>query len=436
LAIKFVSGAESKGITKKKAEEIFSLIEKFAQYGFNKSHSTAYAYVAYQTAWLKVHHPAEFMSANLTSEMGSIDRIVVLINECKKMGIEVRPPDINVSFDDFRPIDNKTISYGLNAIKNVGTKALETIIKERVENGLFKTIFDICSRVEQQKVNKRVLESLVVSGSLDGLEGNRAQNLDAVDNAIKYGQKMHQENDKNQVDLFGIGDAKDQLIKTPVLGNIEEWSEKESLSREMEVLGLYVSGHPLLEHADDLEEFTTVSFEEGQELSKKDTVFVGGMITKIVRRYDRRNREMAFFDMDCLGGHAEIVVFSDCYRSYGNLIDDGNVVFVKGKPSETSDFSDLKILSDEIISVENVRDRLSQRLNIKFPSGEVDPDDIDELMNFSKSNPGNCKLLFHLPNADSPRPLKVLAHNVSVSTDGLFVKKLRARYGKDNVWID
>jgi len=436
LAIKFVSGAENKGITKKKAEEIFSLIEKFAQYGFNKSHSTAYAYIAYQTAWLKVHHPAEFMSANLTSEMGSIDRIVVLINECKKMGIEVRPPDVNVSFEDFRPIDNKTISYGLNAIKNVGTKALETIIKERVDNGTFKTIFDICSRVEQQKVNKRVLESLVVSGSLDGLEGNRAQNLDAVDNAIKYGQKMQQENDKNQVDLFGIGDAKDQLIKTPMLGNIEEWSEKESLSREMEVLGLYVSGHPLLEHADDLEEFTTVSFEEGQELSKKDTVFVGGMITKIVRRYDRRNREMAFFDMDCLGGHAEIVVFSDCYKSYGNLIDDGNVVFVKGKPSETSDFSDLKILSDEIISVENVRDRLSQRLNIKFPSGEVDPDDIDELMNFSKSNPGNCKLLFHLPNADSPRPLKVLAHNVSVSTDSVFVKQLRARYGKDNVWID
>jgi DNA polymerase-3 subunit alpha len=436
LAIKFVAGAESKGITKKKAEEIFSLIEKFAQYGFNKSHSTAYAYVAYQTAWLKVHHPAEFMSANLTSEMGSIDRIVVLINECKKMGIEVRPPDINISFDDFRPIDNKTISYGLNAIKNVGTKALETIINERVENGPYKTIFDICSRVEQQKVNKRVLESLVFSGSLDGLEGYRAQKLDAVDSAIKYGQKMQQENDKNQVDLFGIGEAQDQLIKIPVLGNIEEWAEKESLAKEMEVLGLYVSGHPLLEHADDLEEFTTISFEEGQELSKKDTVFVGGMITKIVRRYDRRNREMAFFDMDCLGGHAEIVVFSDCYKSYGSLIDDGNVVFVKGKPSDTSDFSDLKILSDEIISVENVRDRLSQRLNIKFPSGQVEPDEVDELMNFSRSNPGHCKLLFHLPNSDSPRPLKVLAHNVSVSTDRTFVKQLRARYGKDNVWID
>ena len=436
LSIKFVSGAEQRGIQKKKAEEIFSLIEKFAQYGFNKSHSTAYAYVAYQTAWLKVRFPAEFMSANLTSEMGSIDRIVVLINECKKMGIEVRPPDINVSFEDFRPIDNKTISYGLNAIKNVGTKALETIIQERISSGPYKNIFDICSRVEQQKVNKRVLESLVYSGSMDSLEGSRAQNLDAVDIAIKYGQKIQQEVDKNQVDLFGTGESQNELIKTPTLGNSEEWSEKEALSKEMEVLGLYVSGHPLLEHADDLEEFTTVSFEEGQEISKKDTVLVGGMITKIVRRYDKRNREMAFFDLDCLGGHAEIVVFSDCYKSYGNLIDDGKVVFVRGKPSETSDFSDLKILSDEIISVENVRDRLSQCLNIKFAIGKVETSDIDDLMAISKSNPGGCKLLFHLPNPDSPKPLKVLAHNVSVSTNITFIKQLRDKYGKDNVWID
>ena len=436
LSIKFVSGAEQRGIQKKKAEEIFSLIEKFAQYGFNKSHSTAYAYVAYQTAWLKVRFPAEFMSANLTSEMGSIDRIVVLINECKKMGIEVRPPDINVSFEDFRPIDNKTISYGLNAIKNVGTKALETIIQERISSGPYKNIFDICSRVEQQKVNKRVLESLVYSGSMDSLEGSRAQNLDAVDIAIKYGQKIQQEVDKNQVDLFGTGESQNELIKTPTLGNSEEWSEKEALSKEMEVLGLYVSGHPLLEHADDLEEFTTVSFEEGQEISKKDTVLVGGMITKIVRRYDKRNREMAFFDLDCLGGHAEIVVFSDCYKSYGNLIDDGKVVFVRGKPSETSDFSDLKILSDEIISVENVRDRLSQCLNIKFAIGKVETSDIDDLMAISKSNPGGCKLLFHLPNPDSPKPLKVLAHNVSVSTNIAFIKQLRDKYGKDNVWID
>ena len=436
LAIKFVKGAENKGIKNKKAEEIFSLIEKFAQYGFNKSHSTAYAYVAYQTAWLKVHYPAEFMSANLTSEMASIDRIVVLINECKKMGIEVKTPDINISFEDFRPIDEKTISYGLNAIKNVGSKALETIISERVDNGSYSSIFDLCSRVDQQKVNKRVLESLTASGSLDSLEGNRAQNYEAVDEAVQYGQKMQTEKDKNQVDLFGLNDQESSLIKIPTLRELEDWSEKESLEKEMEVLGLYISGHPLLEHADDLEEFTTIAFDEGQTLSKNDNICVGGMVAKVVRRYDKRNREMAFFDMDCLGGRAEIVVFSDCYQSYGRLIDEGKVVFVKGKPSDVSDFTDLKILADEIISVENVRDSLSQSLNIKFTSGEIKPDDVDELMNIAKENPGDCKLMFHLPNSGSPRPLKVLAHNIKVSTASQFIKNLRNKYGKDSVWIE
>ena len=436
LSIKFIAGAEKKGIKKNKAREIFSLIEKFAQYGFNKSHSTAYAYVAYQTAWLKVHHPAEFMSANLTSEMRNIDRVVVLINECKKMAIDVKAPDLNISFEDFRPIDNKSISYGLNAIKNVGAKALETIIAERKENGPYETIFDLCSRVDQQKVNKRVLESLIMSGSLDSIQGSRAEQFLSVDDAIKYGQQMQSETNRNQVDLFGSKNDQSDLIKVPVLQSAKDWSEKEALKKEAEVLGLYVSGHPLLEHSDDLEEFTTISFEEGDQISKNDTITIGGMITRIVKRFDRRNRQMAFFEMDCLGGHAEIVTFSDCFATYGHLIEEESVVFVRGNPSETSDFSDLKIISSEIIPVEEVRHRLSQKINIKFPSGKSEPKDIDELMNICKNNKGSCKLIFHLPNENSSRPLKVLAHNISVSSSSNFLILLRSKYGKDNVWID
>ena len=436
LSIKFVAGAEKNGIKKKKAEEIFGLIEKFAQYGFNKSHSTAYAYIAYQTAWLKVHFPAEFMSANLTSEMRNIDRIVVLINECKKMGIDVKAPDVNISFEDFRPIDKKGISYGLNAIKNVGAKALETIIEERKENGDYSTIFDLCSRVDQQKVNKRVLESLIMSGSLDSIEGNRAENFLSVDDAIKYGHQMQTETNRNQVDLFGSKSEQNDLIKVPILQSAQNWSEKESLQKEAEVLGLYVSGHPLLEHSEDLEEFTTISFDEEQEISKNDTITIGGMITRIVKRFDKRNRKMAFFDMDCLGGHAEIVTFSDCYDSYGYLIEEGNVVFVRGKPSETSDFSDLKIISSEIIPVGEARDRLSHRINIDLSSGKADANDIDRLMKMCKINKGECKLIFHLPNEGSSRPLKILAHNIMVSSTISFLTLLRSKYGKDNVWID
>ncbi len=436
LSIKFIAGSEKNGIKKKKSEEIFLLIEKFAQYGFNKSHSTAYAYIAYQTAWLKVHYPAEFMSANLTSEMRNIDRVVVLINECKKMGIDVKPPDINVSFEDFRPITDSSISYGLNAIKNVGQKALETIIDERDKNGKYLTIFDLCARVDQQKVNKRVLESLIMSGSLDSFEGNRSQNFLAVDTAIKYGQQMQTQKNRNQVDLFGSQSEQEALIRIPTLQDNPEWLEKESLANELEVLGLYISGHPLLEHSADLEEFTTIDFEEGYEISNNDIVTVGGMITRIVRRFDKRNREMAFFDMDCLGGHAEVVSFSDSYAAYGNLINEGNVVFVRGKPSETSDFSDLKIISDEIIPVKNVRNRLSQRINIQFSSGDAGSKDIDALMAICKENKGDCKLIFHLPNQRSSRPLKVLAHNIAVSSKNNFINILRSKYGKDNVWID
>jgi DNA polymerase-3 subunit alpha len=436
LAIKFVSGAEAKGITKKKAEEIFSLIEKFAQYGFNKSHSTAYAYVAYQTAWLKTHYPAEFMSANLTSEMRTIDRIVILINECKKMKITVVPPNINISYEDFRPVDNFTISYGLNAIKNVGSKALETIIQEREDNGNYQSIFDLCARVDQQKVNKRVLESLIVSGSLDSIEGNRAQKFSSVDVAIRYGQQMQSDKDRNQVDLFFGGGEKDTLIKIPSLQQMGEWAEKESLEKEKEVLGFYVSGHPLLEHAEDLEEFTSISFDESQAFSKKDTIIIGGMITRIVRRFDRRNREMAFFDMDCLGGSAEVIAFSDCFKSYGNLIEEGNVIFVKGKPQENTDFSDLKVIGNEIIAVDRARDRLSQKLNIQFPIGETQPEHVEDLMKIAKRYPGNCRLIFHLPNKNSPRPIKVMAHNIMISTEKEFIRTLRDKYGKENVWVE
>ena len=436
LSVKFLSGAEKKGIKKKKAEEIFSLIEKFAQYGFNKSHSTAYAYIAYQTAWLKVHYPAEFMSANLTSEMGNIERIVVLINECKKMKIDVKAPDINISFEDFRPIDKSSISYGLNAIKNVGAKALETIIEERNKNGKYSTIFDLCSRVDQQKVNKRVLESLIVSGSMDSFDGNRAQNFAAVDDAIKYGQRMQSETNRDQVDLFSSKNEQDSLIKVPTLQMMADWTEKESLAKELDVLGIYVSGHPLLEHSEDLEEFSTIVFEEGQDITKNDVITIGGMITKIVKRFDKRNREMAFFDIDCLGGRAEIVTFSDCYTSYGDLIQEGNVVFVRGKPSDTSDFSDLKIISTEIISVDRIRDRLSQKINIKFSSAETTSNDIDDLMIICKENRGSCKIIFHLPNQGSARPLKILAHNITVSSSSNFINILRSKYGKDNVWIN
>ena len=438
LSVKFVAGAQEKNITKKKAEEIYALIEKFAQYGFNKSHSTAYAYIAYQTAWLKTFHAAEFMSANLTSEMSTIERVVTLINECKKLKIEVKPPDVNVSYTQFAPVDKSTISYGLNAIKNVGEKALESIIENREKEGPFKSIFDFCSRIDQQKVNKRVLESLIKSGAMDSLSGSRAQNFDAIDTAIKYGQQLQNSGNKNQVDLFSAGDNQSSLIKTPELKEIEEWDEKKSLSFEKEVLGMYVSGHPLLEHADEIEEFTSVDFSDDLMLKKNEIVTVGGMVTKITKKYDRRNRAMAFFEMDCFGGTVEVIAFSDCFEKYENLIEEDAVIFINGKMADDTNFSDLKVMADKIVSVENAREYFSRKLIINLAAQNVSPDDIEDLYEFARRFPGDCNLLFHLsnPNPSLSKPVTVLAHNIKVSTDRNFVKQLRDKYGKENIRVE
>ena len=438
LSLKFVSGAQKNDISKKKAEEIYALIEKFAQYGFNKSHSTAYAYIAYQTAWLKTFHAAEFMSANLTSEMSTIDRIVTLINECKKLKIEVKSPDVNVSFTQFAPIDENNISYGLNAIKNVGEKALESIIENREDEGPFESIFDFCSRIDQQKVNKRVLESLIKSGAMDSLSGSRAQKFDAIDTAIKYGQQLQNSGNKNQVDLFSIGDEQSSLIKIPELRDIEDWDEKRSLLFEKEVLGMYVSGHPLLEHADEIEEFTSVDFSDSLSLKKNEVVTVGGMVTKITKKYDRRNRAMAFFEMDCFGGTVEVIAFSDCFEKYENLIEEDAVIFINGKMADDTNFSDLKVMADKIVSVENARGYFSRKLIINLSSQNVSPEDIEDLYEFSRRFPGDCNLLFHLsnPNPALSKPVTVLAHNIKISTDKNFIKQLRDKYGKENIRVE
>jgi DNA polymerase-3 subunit alpha len=203
------------------------------------------------------------MSANLTSEMSNIDRVVILINECRKLKIDVDPPDVNISGTNFRPVDNKTISFGLNAIKNVGSKALDQIVEARGKHGKFESLFDFTANVSLKSVNRKVLESMNMAGALDGLEGNRAQKYAVIETALKYGQTIPETKARHQVDLFGASSANGQDISmVPSLPQAEEWSESQLLENEKEVLGMYLSGHPLLKYAEDLEEFSNYDFTE------------------------------------------------------------------------------------------------------------------------------------------------------------------------------
>ena len=436
LKVKFVEGANKKNkISSTKAEDIYELIEKFAQYGFNKSHSTAYAYVAYQTAWLKAHYPAEFMSANLTSEMSNMDRVVILINECRKLKIDVDPPDINVSDINFRPVNNKTISFGLNAIKNVGTKALEQIIEARNEYGEFDTIFDFTSNVNLKSVNRKVLESLNMAGALDALEGNRLQKHNSIDTALKYGQTIQQNKSRNQVDLFGSDNlGSPDLSIVPQLNQSEEWAENTLLENEKEVLGIYLSGHPLLKYADELEEFSNYDFTDKVVANNEKTVRIGGSISELKMHFDRKNNQMAFFKLECLGGQVEILTFSDTFSKYRSLIANDAVVFVKGKPTDGSDFSDLKLIADEIIPLDKARDFYSKNVNIRLEPNKMSLDDVDSLYSMVKDHKGKCGLMIHI-STNLKKDSRIFSHNIKVSSHASFLKKLRDNYGKENIWV-
>jgi len=434
--VQFLEGSVKNGLKEKKAREIFDLIEKFAQYGFNKSHSVAYAYIAYQTAWLKTYYPAEFLSATLTSEMSNSDRIVILINDCRKLGIKVLPPDINVSNIDFRPVDDKTISFGLNAIKNVGTKALETIISNRDKSNKISNIFDFCGSVELRTVNRKVLESLIKAGAMDSLDGTRAANYAAIDSALKYGQQIQSDKNKDQVDMFGVaGPNESVVIKIPELPYMDDWDEQDVLEKEKEVVGLYLSGHPLLKHAEDLEEFSTFDFTETVNTKKVKKVRIGGIITGLRRHLDRTGKTMGFFSLECLGGQAEILAFKDTFARYEEYIKDGTIVFISGKPTDPSNFTDLKLIADEIIPLSQGRSQFSKKLNIRITDPSITSDKIDNIYELAKKYKGQSRLVFHIRNGDN-RYKKIFAHNIKVSSKKQFLHELREIFGKENIWLE
>ena len=435
LKVKFIDGASNNGISKKNAKDIYVLIEKFAQYGFNKSHSTAYSYIAYQTAWLKTYYPAEFMAANLTSEMTNIDRVVILINECRKMNIDIHPPDINVSNIHFHPMDEKTISFGLNAIKNVGIKALEQIIAARDADGAFVSLFDFTSRVALNAVNKKVLESLITAGAMDHIDGSRAEKFSSIDIAIRYGQNVQSEKYKNQVDLFGSSSNGSGISMVPKLQVVRPWSDKESLSNEKEVLGLYLTGHPLLEFADDLEDFSNHDFSEKVNSTIISNVRIGGSIQNLKIHYDRKSNQMAFFTLECLGGKAEVLVFSRTFSKYKDIIFEDNILFITGKPTDDYDFSDLKLVAEEIVPLEKVRDYYAKRVNVFLDFVNMDNKKIETLYSLSKLYPGKCNLMFHY-NDQNNRKKRILSHNIRVSSSREYLTKLRDECGKKNVWVE
>ncbi|MGD1045577.1 MAG: DNA polymerase III subunit alpha [Bacteroidota bacterium] len=424
----FVESAVVKQVERKIAAEIYDLIEKFASYGFNKSHSVAYSVLAYQTAYLKAHYPAEYMAATLSSEMNNTDKIVVLIDECRKLGIDVMPPDVNESDVSF-VVGQKGIRFGLSAIKNVGTGAVEQIVKARSEKGRFKDIFDFCVRVDLRLANKKTIEGLIQSGAFDSLHNNRAQIFNNVEAAIAYGQDLQEQIEKGQSNLFDLSGAK--ITNRPMFRNVAEWLETEKLSREKAVLGFYVSGHPLLKYRDEIDGLSTAKLGEADSVKPNSTIRVCGIISDIKKKIDKRNRTMAFVTIEDFTGKADCIVFADAFHKYAELLQLGSIVMMIGKNDGNGEA--IKVIVNEILGIDEVRKKYAKGVVINLNLDSTKEKDVFELVKLIEHNQGKCQCLLNLSGSGLANNSIYLTRKYTVDPNRQFMDAVKKLFGQETV---
>jgi DNA polymerase-3 subunit alpha len=412
----FIRGAVENGIPKKKARAIFEQMEHFAGYGFNKAHSASYAVLAVRTGYLKTHYPAEFMAATLTSEMHNSDRIVALINECRRMGITVRPPNVNEGHGGFRATPEGDIRYGLAAIKNVGRSAIASIVAAREEDGPFEDLFDLTSRIDLRLVNKRVLESLAAAGALDGLHGHRAQQFEAAGAAHDIGQRAQRERDSGQISLLDSLATEELAARPRKLPEVQPWNDIETLGREKAVLGLYVSGHPLARYERELASFATATITDLAELADGEPVRIGGIVEGIKTTTDRKGERMAFVTVEDFTGRVELLVFAGCYaRKQAEIIRDAAII-VEGRISTRED-EEPKIIVENIVPLARAYQQFVERVVISLSTPGLEEESLLELRDILEEHPGRIPVDLSVKTAAG----KV----VTVETGGLRVEPSR-----------
>jgi DNA polymerase-3 subunit alpha len=425
---RFVTGAAKNEISADEAAPIFSLMEKFGGYGFNKSHSAAYALIAYQTAYLKAHFPVEFMAALLTSEMHSTDGVVKYIVECRSHGIAVLPPDINYSDKAFSVYGDK-IRFGLVAVKNVGESAIEAILESRGDDG-FASLFDFCERVDLKKVNKRVVESLIKCGAFDSTGANRSQMMAALEDALDYGQRVQKERLDPQIGLFD-GSVNPQVINAPTLPEIEEWSENQRLAFEKESLGFYISGHPLQRYEDLLDKFTNANAISIKELKNGGAVRIGGLVrnTKIIKT--KRGDLMAFVTIEDLHGAVEATVFSRVYASVSELLVEDKSILIQGQVQK--DEQSVKILTEKVVAMDKAEETWTASIHFNLEISDTDREVLAKLHEILKKHPGGCRAYLHLRSPENTDAIVALPDSLKLKAGGALTREVKELLGYNAV---
>ena len=427
---KFLTGCAARKVPQKKAEKIFDLMAEFAGYGFNKSHSCAYALLAYQTAWLKTHYPVEFMAAMLTSETGNTEKVVKYINEARSMGITVLPPNVNASDVNFTPVGDQ-IRFGLCAIKNVGENTVRGILAARETLGRFTNFFEFVESVDTRLLNKRVLESLIRAGAMDGLGAHRAQMMAVIDRAMERAQKWQRARESGQHGLFGGGSVEAVAPPPEILPEVEEWPEHELLASEYATLGFYISGHPLDKYAGRLKDLSAVELSSMESCRNNQDIVVAGIIVQSRPMRSRRGARWAIVTLQDRTGVIEALVFPEAFQKLEPILKPATPLLVKGRVA-VEDVGTRLIVADARV-LDQVAERAPSLLRVRMNRSTVDNEVIDQLHRLFSSHPGVCRVAFELVEEDGTEATIDAGNCVRADRD--LLERVRKICGTDAVAV-
>jgi DNA polymerase-3 subunit alpha len=445
----FMDGARARGVDGDVATYIFDLMEKFAGYGFNKSHSAAYALISYQTAWLKSHYPAAFMAAVLSADMDNTDKVVHLIAECRDMKLRVVPPDVNRSNYYFTAQSDDTITYGLGAIKGVGQAAIEGLLEERAAGDNYQDLFDFCQRVDLRKLNRRVIDALIRAGALDSMGETRASHQANTNQALKLAEQRSRDLDTGQNDLFGESDA--TSAPPPERQVLPEWEEEQRLQGEMDALGLYLTGHPITRYADELaniisgkltglEELAAslpaVAAKPGRPGSGERAVTIAGLVMSMRIRKTQRGGKIAFLTLDDNTARIEVRVFPEVYEKYQALLGKDKVLVIQGGFGEDDYTGGYQVTAQSIYDINQARELFARRLVVGVESGQAGNGFVgrlaDILQPFCK---GHCRVCIDYQGGAASARV-ALGEEWAVHPTDELLHRLRDLAGKDRVQVE
>ncbi|MEZ6970002.1 DNA polymerase III subunit alpha [Aeromonas sp. S11(2024)] len=367
----FEEGAVRNGVDGELAMKIFDLVEKFAGYGFNKSHSAAYALVSYQTLWLKTHFPAEFMAAVMTADMDNTDKIVTLVDECQRMGLTVIPPDVNTGRYRFSVNEDGHIVYGIGAVKGVGEGPIDAILSARDQDGPFRDLFDFCNRVDIKKLNKRVMEKLILSGAMDRLGPHRAALMATLEEAMRAAEQHAKAQAVGQVDMFGVLTEEIDDVKK-AFANVPHWPDKVWLEGERETLGLYLTGHPINQYSSELRRYTSGRLCDLHPTSRDTVTTAAGLVIAARSMVTKRGNKMGIFTLDDRSGRLDVTLFSEALEKYEELMQKDRILVVSGQVSFDDFSGGLKMSARELLDINDARERFARAIRISLDEQRID----------------------------------------------------------------